>query len=142
MTLIKVSIKWQKRTDGFWQLIETSNNGILGFLKLWSAAKIRQFFFGSWSNFSINWKASKNLVNWLWKFRSTDKTQFWSTDFWSSDHSPLRLQLDLINLNNLDKNLDAVWSRFKSLNFKNLDQYKKGVTTVKTTKLTKTISIY
>ncbi len=85
MTLIKVLINWQKRTDGFWQLIKTSNNGILGFFKFRSTAKIRQFFFGSWSNFSINWKASKNLVNWLWKFRSTDKTQFWSTDFRSNN---------------------------------------------------------
>ncbi len=93
MTLIKVLINWQKRTDGFGQLLETSNNGILGFFKFRSTAKIRQFFFGSWSNFLINWKALKNSVNWLWKFRSTDKTQFrstdktqfWSTDFWSND---------------------------------------------------------
>ena len=80
MTLIKVLINWQKRTDGFWQLIKTSNNGILGFLKFRSTAKICQFFFDSWSNFLINWKASKILVNWLWKFWSTDKTQFRSTD--------------------------------------------------------------
>jgi len=33
----------------------------------------------------IKWKVSKNWVNWLWKFRSTDKTQFWSSDFWSND---------------------------------------------------------
>jgi hypothetical protein len=28
---------------------------------------------------------SKISVNWLWKFQSTDKTQFRSTDFWSND---------------------------------------------------------
>ena len=27
----KLSINWQKRTDRFWQLIESSNNGILSF---------------------------------------------------------------------------------------------------------------
>jgi hypothetical protein len=32
MTLIKVSINCQKRTDGFWHLIKSSYNGILGFL--------------------------------------------------------------------------------------------------------------
>ncbi len=61
------------------------------FKKFRSTAKIRRFFFGSWSNFSINWKVSKILVNWLWKFWSTDKTQFWSTDFRSSDHSPFKV---------------------------------------------------
>ena len=31
------------------QLIKRSNNGILAFKKFWSTAKIRRFFFGSWS---------------------------------------------------------------------------------------------
>jgi hypothetical protein len=39
----------------------------------------------TWSNFLINWKASKILVNWLWNFWSTEKWQFRSTDFWSND---------------------------------------------------------
>jgi hypothetical protein len=39
----------------------------------------------TWSNFLINWKVSKILVNWLWKFWSTDKTQFRSSEFWSND---------------------------------------------------------
>jgi hypothetical protein len=29
--LLELSINCQKRTDGFWHLIESSNNGILGF---------------------------------------------------------------------------------------------------------------
>jgi hypothetical protein len=32
-TFINDLIKCQKRTYGFWQLIESSNNGILGFKK-------------------------------------------------------------------------------------------------------------
>ncbi len=34
---------------------------------------------------SINWKASKNSVNWLSKFWSSDKTQFRSSEFRSND---------------------------------------------------------
>ena len=59
------SINCQKITCIFWQLIKSSNNGILGFLKFRSTAKIRQFFLISWSNNSIKWKVSKNSVKWL-----------------------------------------------------------------------------
>ena len=53
LSYFKLLIKCQKRTDGFWQLIKSSNNGILGFLKFWSSAKIRPFFFGTWSKVLI-----------------------------------------------------------------------------------------
>jgi hypothetical protein len=46
-TFINDLIKCQKRTYGFWQLIESSNNGFLGFKNFSSTAKIRRFFFGS-----------------------------------------------------------------------------------------------
>ena len=32
LSYFKILINCQKRTDGFWQLIESSNNGFLGFL--------------------------------------------------------------------------------------------------------------
>ena len=84
MTLIKVSINWQKRTDGFWQLIETSNNGILGFLKVlinWkdqvkfdqlTKNKLKKF----WSNAQIN----RN-------FRSTENVK-WNSIKWSFPSKP------------------------------------------------------
>jgi hypothetical protein len=39
MTLIKVSINCLKRTDGFWQLIESSNKVIFRFLKFLKKCK-------------------------------------------------------------------------------------------------------
>ena len=48
-TFINDLIKCQKRTYGFWQLIESSNNGILAFKKFRSSAKICKLFFGTWS---------------------------------------------------------------------------------------------
>jgi hypothetical protein len=99
----KVLINCQNPSVLYWQLIKILLMSFLVILKFWSTAKIRQFFFGSWSNFLINWKLSKNLVNWLWKFRSTDKTQFWSTEFWSSefwssDHSPYSRRQNFENI--------------------------------------------
>ena len=55
--LLELSIKCQKRTYRFWQLIE----------------------------FFDQVKSLNNLINWLWNFRSTEKWQFWSSDFRSND---------------------------------------------------------
>ncbi len=93
-------INWQNPSVLFWQLIEILLKSFLVILKFRSTAKIRQFFFGSWSNFSINWKVSKILVNWLWKFRSTDKTQFRSSDFRSNDPLSIKLYFVLRLQNN------------------------------------------
>jgi hypothetical protein len=43
------SINWLKRTDGFWQLIEILIMSFWVILNFRSSAKIRRFFFGSWS---------------------------------------------------------------------------------------------
>jgi hypothetical protein len=45
--LIKKFNQLKKSVHFFWQLIESSNNGILGFKKFQSIAKIHLFFFGS-----------------------------------------------------------------------------------------------
>ncbi len=48
----------------------------------------------------------KISINWLWKFRSTDKTQFRSTEFQSND------PLSIIQINLF---LDIVFRRLLSL---------------------------
>ncbi len=48
------------------------------------------------SNFLINWKVSKNSINWKWNFRSTEKRQFWSSEIRFND--PLSRQLVLISV--------------------------------------------
>ena len=78
----------------------------LAIKKIRSTAKIRRFFFGTWSNnsvkrlnlgtwpnslfsISIKWKVSKNSVNWSPQFRSSEKCQFRSSEIRSSDRLPL-----------------------------------------------------
>ena len=78
----------------------------LAIKKIRSTAKIRRFFFGTWSNnsikrlnigvwpnalfqLSIKWKLWNNSIKWLVKFRSSEKCQFQSSEIRSSDHLPL-----------------------------------------------------
>jgi hypothetical protein len=40
---------------------------------------------------------SKNSINWLWNFRSTEKWQFWSSEFRSNDPVSVKQQLIQVN---------------------------------------------
>ena len=105
MTLIKVSINCQNPSVLFWQLIESSNNGILGFLKFRSSAKKEPTDFGSWSNYSINWSIFRRLIE---KFRSSDSIK-WNSIKWPPVICISTFQRALVHMFSMKLSSVKVW---------------------------------
>ncbi len=79
----KFHFQCQKRTYGFWQLIKSSNNGILAFKKFRSSAKICKLFFGTWSKL---FKSLNSIIRTCDQLKRS--SEIWSSEKKSFDQTP------------------------------------------------------